>query len=60
MAQHPYGAVWYFADISLFLAGELPKELGKLVKLTYFNVADNGLEGGLSTHTERFGLRDLS
>ena len=42
-----------FADISLFLAGELPKEFGKLVKLTYFNVKFNRLEGGLSTRTER-------
>ena len=37
-----------FADISLSLAGELPEGLGKLVNLTYFDVAYNGLEGGLS------------
>ena len=46
-----------FADISLFLAGELPKELGKLVNLTYFNVEFNRLEGGLSTRSERFRFR---
>ena len=38
-----------FADISLFLAGELPKQLGDLFNLTHFDVAFNKLEGGLST-----------
>ena len=32
-----------------FFAGQLPKELGKRVNLTYFNVAGNELQGGLST-----------
>jgi len=41
-----------------FSAGEMPKELGKLANLTFFNAAVNKLQGGLSTHTERFGLRD--
>ena len=45
-----------FADtwhcIPLILAGELPKGLGKLVNLAYFNVARNELEGGLSTRAE--------
>ena len=43
-----------FADISLFGTGELPKELGKLVNLTYFNAANNELQGGLSSRSERF------
>ena len=40
-------------DIPLWLltcplfAGELPKELGKLINLTFFNVADNSIGGEL-------------
>ena len=34
-----------------FFAGQLPKELGKLVNLTYFSVAGNELQGGLSTRS---------
>ena len=41
-----------FDDISLFLAGQLPEQLGQLVNLTHFNVAGNMLEGGLSIRTE--------
>ena len=36
-----------------FSVGELPKELGELVNLTLFNAADNKLQGGLSTRSER-------
>ena len=32
---------------SLFFAGEMPKELGKLVKLEVFSVAGNSIGGGL-------------
>ena len=39
-----------------FSAGELPKELGKLANLTFFNAAGNKLQGGLSTRTERLRM----
>ena len=39
-----------------FFAGQLPKELGKLVNLKEFDVYGNKIEGQLSTRTERFGV----
>ena len=38
---------------SLFFAGQLPKELGKLVNLKAFKVYGNKIEGQLSIRTER-------
>ena len=35
------------ADIFYCFAGELPKELGKLINLTHFNVAGNSIGGEL-------------
>ena len=35
----------------------LPKELGELANLTYFNAAENKLQGWLSTRSERFRFR---
>ena len=40
-------------DISTFCTGELPKELGKLVRLERFDVSENDLTGPLSTRSER-------
>ena len=39
-----------------FFAGQLPKELGKLVNLKVFNARSNMLRGGLSTRSERFNF----
>ena len=36
-----------FADIHLCVAGELPKELGKLVNLTALDLSDNEFQGEL-------------
>ena len=36
-----------FTDIFTCFAGELPKELGKLAKLTYFDVSGNSIGGEL-------------
>ena len=36
-----------FADTFTCFAGELPKELGKLAKLTYFDVSGNSIGGEL-------------
>ena len=38
---------------SLFFAGQLPKELGKLVNLKEFHVYGNKIEGQLSIRSER-------
>ena len=43
-------------DMFTFSAGELPKELGKLVSLAFFDAAGNKLQGGLSTRTERLRI----
>ena len=42
----------YFELMYSLFAGELPKELGKLVNLKVFNARYNGLRGGLSTRSE--------
>ena len=36
-----------------FVAGQLPKELGKLVNLTHFDAVCNSLSGVLSVRSER-------
>ena len=41
-------------DMVTFFAGQLPKELGKLVNLKEFHVDCNKIEGQLSIQSERF------
>ena len=41
-------------DVVTFFAGQLIKELGKLVNLKEFNVSGNTIEGQLSIRSERF------
>ena len=41
-------------DMVTFVAGQLPKELGKLVNLTHFDAVCNSLSGVLSIRSERF------
>ena len=45
-------------DMVTFVAGQLPKELRKLVNLKVFDVYDNKIEGQLSIRTERFSCCD--
>ena len=40
--------------IAIFAVGCLPKELGDLVSLKYFDISQNWIEGQLSIRTERF------
>ena len=39
-----------------FLAGKLPRELGKLANLTHFDAQYNSLSGALSIRAEHFIL----
>ena len=42
--------------IFTYSAGELPKQLGQLTKLTHLDVSENELTGALSTRSERVVL----
>ena len=55
MSSAPILSGFALADISLFLAGQLPKEVGDFANLRYFNVEDNMLEGE-RTRTERLRM----